>query len=639
MYGPAPQLNPGLRLAQPGLAKREESYRWNNHGQNLYNALTRKDAPEGELALHWVYFVFKVLALIATIFLLVVLFMVSITTVFQDSSDSAVYVTNTFYTTNDKEANVSWQVLTSSNWNNLPRVGVASYAPLSFEHFYECMWVARIGYQACNASYATVATYKTCLDTAFSTQLGQCASGSGTPNFNDPLAWPTANQYSGCVNDKLNNGALWSLNAFRTCVDVNPWPIYEVPQDVTTTFFLGSYSWPLLVIVSTFLFFVFALYTIWPVDWEDATIVEHGKPESSFVRLGMLWSGLAALVAGVVLVIVLIISFRAGDSTWPNNNVNLYPSTQQTNVAMVVSTLAVLFYFLFDASEFQERNVNRSGYHRVRDDERRRDAEDRAKDMDYQHGQNDREGWESRIPVPVSMGLKMPLQGKPQQLGYMFPEQATDYSVNSAEVLGRTYAPVLLKTWSDAYLLDPLFAVGVIGATMQVFTSDVYNVFWALMFYRIAHAGAARAVYYAYMRVHYDTSGSPNGEAIAATKVLALGLHIAAVFALIVPVYIVLDNTRMLSDYSILVSMIIISYLIPEALRVLGHLVLAALPHETGKHKGLYILLVVQFIWTWDLVVRCVFLWILLWGNAGTRGTKPYLISGLQSINTILQLQ
>jgi hypothetical protein len=623
MYGPAPQLNPGLRLAQPGLAKREDANRWSSHGQNLYNSLTRKDGAEGELTVHWLYFIFKVLALIATIFLLVVLLMVTFTTVFQDSTDSAVYVTNTFYTTNDKESNVSWQVLTSSNWNNMPRAGVGAYGTVAFEHFYECMWVARIGYQTCNASAATVATYTTCLQSSFSTQLSSCAT------YGDPLYWPTANQYSGCVNDKLNNGQVWSLNAFRTCVDVNPWPIYEVPQDVTTIFFLGSYSWPLLVIVSTFLFFVFALYTIWPVDWEDATIVEHGKPESSFVRLGMLWSGLAALFAGVILIIVLIISFRAGDSTWPNNNTNLYPSTQQTNVAMVVSTLTVLFYFLFDASEFQERNANRSGYERIQ----------RDKDMDNQHGQNDRDGWEaSRIPIPVSMGLQIPLQAKPHQLGYMFPEQGTDYSVNSAEKLGRTYAPVLLKTWSDAYLLDPLFAVGVIGATMQVFTADVYNIFWCLMFYRIAHAGAARAVYYAYMRVHYDTDSGKSPESIAATKVLALGIHFAGIFALIVPIYIVFDNTRMISDYQIIVSMIILSYFIPEALRVLGHLFLSMQKYEPGKHQGLYILLVVQFIWAWDLVVRCVFIWILLWGNAGTRGTKPYLISGLNSINTILQL-
>lgn len=630
MYGPVPQLNTGLRLAEAGTAKREDKYRWSAHGHNLYNTLTKKDGPEGELAVHWIYFIFKILALAATVFLLVVLLMVSVTTVFQDSTDSAVYVTNTFYTTNDKESNISWQVLTSSPWNTLPRSGYTPYTTVEFEHFYECMWTAQVGWGLCNASSATVASYKTCLDSSYSTQLSACAA------YGAPLNWPTANQYSGCINDKLGNNALWSLNALRTCIDVNPWPIYEVPQDVTSTFFLGAYSWPLLTIVSTALFFVFALYTVWPVDWEDATIVEHGKPGSSFVRLGMLWSGLAALFAAVILVVVLVISFRTG-SLWPNGNVNLYPSTQQTNVAMVVSTLAVLFYFLFDASEFQERNVNRSGYHRVRDDERRRDAEERAKDMDYQHGQNDREGWEaSRIPIPVSMGLKMPLQGKPQQLGYMFPDQGAEYSVNSAEVLGRTYAPVLLKTWSDAYLLDPLFAVGMIGATMQVFTSDVYNIFWCLMFYRIAHAGAARAIYFAYMRVHFENN--VQQELLAATKVLALGLHFAGIFALFVPVYIVMDNTRMINDYTIVVNMIILSYLIPEALRVLGHLILSALPHETGKHRGLYILLVAQFIWTWDLFVRCVFIWILLWGNAGTRGTKPYLLSGVQSINTILQL-
>lgn len=606
-------------------------WRWNSHGQNVYDTLTKKGGPEGQLTLHWIYFILKVLALAATIFLLVVLIMVSVSSIFQDNTDNAVYVTNSFYTTNDKETNLSWQVLTSSPWNTLPRPGVAAYGTVGFEHFYECMWVAQVGWGLCNASSATVASYKTCLDSSYSAQLTSCAA------YGDPLAWPTANQYSGCVNDKLNSGALWSLNALRTCIDVNPWPVYEVPQDVTTTYFLGAYSWPLLVIVSTALFFVFALYTVWPVDWEDATIVEHGKPESSFVRLGMLWSGLAAVFAGAVLLVVLIIAFRTG-SLWPNNNVNLYPSTQQTNVVMVVTTLTVLFYFLFDASEFQERSANKSHYHRISDEEQRREAEDRGKDIHQQHYRDEKEGWDSRIPMPVSMGLKMPLQGKPQQLGYMFPDQSTGYSVNSPEMLGKTYAPVLLKTWSDAYLLDPLFVVGLIGATMQVFTADIYNIFWCLMFYRIAHVGVARAVYYAYMQVHFDTTGPLSGEALAATKVLALGLHLAAVFALFVPVYIVFDTTRMINDYQIVVSVFVVSYFIPEALRFIGHFVLSVMPHEAGKHYGLPILLVVQFIWAWDLIVRCVVLWVVLWGNAGTRGTKPYLVSGVQSINTILQL-
>lgn len=592
-----------------------------DHGKNVYQTLNKKDASQTELALHWIYFILKVLALAATIFLLIVLILVSVSSIFQDNTDNAVYVTNSFYTTNDKEANVSWQVLTSSPWNTLPRPGVAAYGTVGFEHFYECMWVAQVGWGLCNASYATVATYKTCLDSSYSAQLTSCVA------YGDPLTWPTANQYSGCVNDKLGNGALWSLNALRTCIDVNPWPIYEVPQDVTTTYFLGAYSWPLLVIVSTALFLAFALYTVWPVDWEDATFVEKGKPESSYARLGMLWSGLAAVFVLAILVVVLIIAFRTG-SLWPNNNVNLYPSTQQTNVITVVTTLTVLFYFLFDASEFQEQNSNKKHYQRIEDE----------KDMDNQHGQNDREGWDARIPMPVSMGFKLPFQGKEHQLAYMFPQQSTDVWVNSSEILGRTYAPVLLKTWSDAYLLDPLFAVGMIGATMQVFTADIYNIFWCLVFYRIAHVGVARAVYYAYMRVHYDASSSQNGEAIAATKVLALGLHLAGVFALLVPIYIVFDNTRMINDYPIVVSMFIVSYLIPEALRFVSHLLLSVMPHETGKHYGLPILLVVQFIWAWDLLVRCVLLWIVLWGNAGTRGTKPYLLSGVQSINTILQL-
>lgn len=617
------------------------------HGGNVYGNLTRPGVSASQRGLEWTYFIFKVLALVSTIFMFVVLGMVCTTTVFGDNPDSAVYVTNTFYTSNDNEQNISWQVLTSNPWNAMPRPGVATYSTINFEHFYECMWTAQLGYTLCSGSTDTVAKYTICLQTKYATELNACApQGAG-------LYWPTSSQYTQCINAGLGNNTLWSLNAMRTCVRTNAWPLYDVPQDVTTTFFLGAYSWPLLAITSSFLLLVFALYTIWPVDWEDSTLVEQGKTVSSFVRLGMGWSSLSVLVAGFWLVVVLLIAFRTS-STWPNGNVNLYPSTQQTNVVMVVSTLAVIFYFLLDGSEFLDRNKVGHKYYEdekqkilhERDEERkRREAEEegRRKQQAYHDERDmDNQGYQrSMIPTPVSMLFKPVVKpGKPSALGYYFPTPSNGQTnVYSLDEAGKLYMPVLLKTWSDAYLLDPLFIVGLVGGTLQVYTDDIYNVFWCVAFYRIAHAGVARAVHHAYVAIHLTDVDAAYEEALAATKVLALGLHVAGAVAMLGLAMIVLNSSSMLSDYSLVGAYFYLAYLVPEILRLVGHLGLAFFGrHKPGEHYGLYILMLAQFIWTWDLLIRCVYLWVMLWGNSGVRGTKPYLLSGLQSIQTILQL-
>ena len=628
MYGPVPQINTGPRLADGGW--KEHGQKWAsdkktraiNHGQSVYGFLTKSTGED--LMIEWIYFIFKCLASVATVFLLVVLSIASSATVFTDNSDSAVYLTNTFYTSNDIEQNVSWQVLTSQSWNGLARpASGASYAPLPFEHFYECMWVTQLGYGLCNSSAVTasVSTYKVCLDSNYGSQLTTCANTPG----GGALSWPTSNQYSQCINNALGNNALSTLNGFRTCIRENPWPLYEIPQDIATPFFLGSYSWPLFVLTSLFLLFVFGLYTFYPIDWEDVTIVEHGKPASRFVRLGMLWSGLALLVAIFWLIIVLLITFRGTpvSTSWPNNYTNFYPSTHQTNVIMVITTFSVVFYFLFEASEYGDRLEKPKGYQNLPDDNGDGPIGPRRPDGTFRQLSS-----QLQIPGLASMGGNT---APPNPMGYYFPSNAEDkYEVNTVEKAARNEAPVLLKTWTDGYLLDPLFFVGLVGATMQVFTADVYNIFFCLLFYRIAHVGLARVVHFAYV-----SYGMVNVEAMAATKAFGLALHLAGICALVVPFYIIFDTTRMLNEYSLLVNSFVLCIIIPETLRLLGHLYLAI---ASPTKSALYVLTVAQFIWCWDLVVRCFILWYLLlpYGFAGARGTKSYLLSGMQSISLIL---
>ena len=226
-------------------------------------------------------------------------------------------------------------------------------------------------------------------------------------------------------------------------------------------------------------------------------------------------------------------------------------------------------------------------------------------------------------------------------MGYYFPNAGERYEVHTLKDSGEFYSPVLLKTWADAYLVDPLFAVGVLGATQQVSTADVYNIFFGLLFYRIAHVGIARTIYFAYIEQHKVVSASQTfPEALAATKVLGLALNVAAAFALLVPLLTVFDSGHMLVEYPLLTNTFVLCYVVPELIRFIGHVILSVTPHEMGKHKGIYILMGAQFIWCWDVLVRCFVLWFLLlsYGYTGSRGTKSYLLNGNQAIMSVMGL-
>lgn len=593
------------------------------------------------MQMHWIYFLSKLLASLTTIFLFVVIFAISGSVLFWDSPELSVFVTNTFYTSNDNEHNLSWPVLTQTSWNGLPRNPATFYNDIKFEYYYECLWVSQIGWNLCNGSSATVATYQQCLNTNYATQLSTCTSTSSSSN------WPTANVYANCVNNGLG-GARWNLNAFKSCIRTELWPLYEVPQDVDSINFLGSFSWPLIMLTGAFLFGVFAMYTIYPVDWEDTTIIEHGKPKSVYTRLGVAWTVLPIMLLIFWFIVVTLVAFRASP-TWPNQNTHLYPSTQQTNVVIVTATLAVLFYFFLEASEFYEKYM-------------------------FEHGAEHEKSKASADVVIVKSDIPYPVKMAPQgsniftfpppnqqrgRLGYYFPGIGQTLSVSSLRDAGEIYTPVLLNTWADAYLVDPLFFVGALGATMQLTTASVYNVFWCLVYYRLAHVGVARLIYHSYVRipggdedinaakesnaVKETTAGQiPENvqaaqESLAATRVLALSMHVAGALALVVVFYILFDSSKILSEFPTTQNLFIIGLLVPEAIRLAGHLTLAVMQVHRVKGYGKYILMFAQLLWTWDLVIRVIFLWVYFWGSDTGRGTKPFLFDRFASINTMMQ--
>lgn len=573
----------------------------------------------------WTYFITKILASIASIFLLVQVIIICGSVLFWDSSELGVFVTNTFYTSNDREQNISWQVLTSPAWSGIGRGSnpQINYDSVLSEHKYECMWVSQQGWEKCKAQNANFVTYKACLDAQYASDISACSA------FKADTMWPSLNQYSNCINSRLSANARWNLNAFETCLHNDLWPLYEIPQDVDSAFFLGAFSWPLLVLTSAFLMSIFAVYTFYPMDFEDATIIERGKPASGFARMGLTWTVLPVLLNVGWLFVILLIAFRA-QSVWPDTNTNLYPSTQQTNVITVTATVAVLTYFLLELSEFQDKRSNEKGSTKIGPSDEQRLLPENNEER------------QMRLPVPASMesghaGLSTKMFTVPRGgLGYYFPNPGGQQDVDSIQKAKELYAPVLLNTWADAYLLHPLFFVGVLGATFQVFTADVYNIFWCLLFNRIAHTGIARAVYYCYISP-YSAGESPEAQdSFSATKTLAFALHLAAVCALIVVLYIVFNNSRMFVEYQVITSLFVTSYIIPEGLRVLGHAWMVFTNHQTARGRGIYVLLGLQFIWAWDLIITIVYLWLVFWGSSSNRGTKPFLLSNNSSLAMML---
>lgn len=392
------------------------------------------------------------------------------------------------------------------------------------------------------------------------------------------------------------------------------------------------------------------------MDFEDTTLIELGKTRSGFSRLGYVWLGLPAAMMAVWMGITLAIAFRP--STWPNANVNYYPSTHQTNVVVVTASMVAFFYFVLEACEFIDRKFN--GYEQASEKmpepaaqvvhlEPARD--DHAEWETHGGAYDEREGWankkmgKNRLPGPMRM--QRAVKGG---LGYLFPIVPHMWAIDSIQSAAEAYVPVLTQTWSDAYLADPLFMLGAVGATLQLTTADAYNIFWCLMYHRIAHAGVARLVYHSYVKspvADAETNAArPTGlvgheggaayEALAATRVFALNLHISGVFALLVFVYIMCDTSRVFPEYGILYGLWVAGLMVPECIRFCGHVYLALTRSDEAHKKGTYILIFTQFLWLWDLVVRMIVMILIFWGDQGQKGSKPFLTNRLYSLNQML---
>ena len=615
--------------------RRDTNKNWQDrltrHSKNVGKTL--EDGDAWMLAFHWFYFILKLLTAILTIYLTCEFFVIVAQVMFTDTSDLSVFVTNTFQATFDYTNNATWPIAVTPDWTGVAFAPsqTGGYGSLQQNvRLYTCMWVAQVGGAPCSASLGSVPQYQTCLQSSSplygssspNTLITNCQNqGSLSPS--DTAYWPTTTTLVSCIANSFNL-TRWQSNSFKSCLQHDLPPLYEVAQDVDTPTFLGAFSWPLILLTGVAVQLAFAWYTFYPIDFEDVSRIELGKPRSSFSRMGAAWLAIPGVISLLWFIFVLLIAFRAG-STWPNPNNNLYPSTQQTNVVITTTALALLFYFLLEFCEVYDKRLLRL------------------------EPATDENG-----PVKGSkrMGLPQTIQmSAGRHLGYYFPVTQDIWNQMGLDRAAEMYVPVLAQTWADAYLSDALIFVGAIGATMHGSTVDIYNIFWSLLYYRIAHMGIARLVYHSYVRsptetedesAVKDSSGGMSYIAVATTRAFAFSLHIAAVMSLAIVLYIIFDSGRMYSDYSLLQNFVICGLLVPEILRFLGHLLLVTMHSDNAGDKGAYILVFTQFVWFWDLLVRTLFVGLIFWGmnlavgENGTRGTKPYLLDRFYSLNTML---
>jgi len=133
----------------------------------------------------------------------------------------------------------------------------------------------------------------------------------------------------------------------------------EVPQDVDSSYFSGSFSWPLLMLTGFFMFMAFALRRFIQ-DYEETAIIEYGKVKGkhAYSRLHGLdslpvlgWSGLVYREPDDR------VSSRVGVARTTTTG----SSSQSTNIVAVMVSFAATRYFLLELTEILRPARKRRG--------------------------------------------------------------------------------------------------------------------------------------------------------------------------------------------------------------------------------------------------------------------------------------
>ena len=547
-----------------------------------------------------------------------------------------IYITNTFFSTT-KTGGLSggWPVATQRvNFDEVVQYPTDKDS-FAFSHYFECMWTAKMADNLCDNS--TVVTYSACLkDTAAtSSALTACNTLSGSQS----QSWPSAEDYLHCLFGFPVMGNSVSVrasqNVFRSCLAKTMWPFFEVQQGVDTPLFLGSFNWIILLAVGLVFMTSFAVYTASPVE---EGMVKLGEP-TYYMRLGSMWVTVSTAWNAVFLVLFFVVAVRDGSVFDANGGL---PTTVSTSVISIFVLTVSVFYFGSLLMEARDFKFGAHIYHYVTTRGLKRHGHI-LRDVDGADGRADEE---DVSPEESQVTFK---------LGSLMPRPALEVYTISPEDVAQFYTPPLLPAWADGYFADACIFLGMAGATGHVTTDQAWNIFFIVMLYRLLNMLIARYMYQCFMNnlslpnavnetyhnivthphqamndrqgknSQSDGASDSDGEAPHLNiQVMALSTQFAAILLFAALCSIVFNADSPLSDVPLFRLFFIFCFMIPEALRILVHVVCQLRkPHPNQVPWRL--LNFFFFIWTYDLAFRVIFIMVVIWNVSKEHGSRTYL--------------
>ena len=552
---------------------------------------------------------------------------------------SMVYIVTTFLSTRRIETNMGWPVATERALSDAVQTpfNVANAGrdrAYRFGHYLECMYTARMADRACSPSLS-YNDYAFCLTntSAVLAGLDQCAS---FPTVGVYSHWPTPEEYLGCLwnNPLLQNSESRraSQNVFRACIDKSLWPFFEVPQGMDTPVFMGSYNWGLLLLAG---FVVMTSFGVYQVSFKEEGMVHEGET-GIFMRLGLLWSGIALVWNIAFFAVFLAVAFRGSGEFQRNGGLPTTAST--TFVTFLVSGAAVL-YFLNIVMQparhaygfIAQWTGDGMGAYKV--------VPGIGKRVGSDH-ENQRLMLSGTLPGIAPDGTK-----------------SQDFELGKEEV-AKYYTPPLLAVWADSYFADFCIVMGIAGATGQLSTDQAWYLATFTFVYRVLNMIISRCLSDAFMnniRLDNDVNAAKNkivsrpsmffkgrqhfGNSWAnragkdksvvpyhlTIRVIGLSTQLAALYLYIGLLYLVFNQNSALNDYAVFRIYFVLSFACPEALRLLLHLFYQVFSQQGEEGVPWMLYNSAMFIWIWDFVVRLIYVCVVIVGNSNDPGTLDYL--------------
>lgn len=550
---------------------------------------------------------------------------------------SMIFIATTFLSTRRIETNMGWPVATERALSEAVQtpfnvLDAGKDRAYRFGHYLECMLTARMADKTCSPSLS-YRDYAFCMtnNSAVVAGLDQCAS---FPTVGVYSHWPTPEEYLGCLwnNPLLQNSESRraSQNVFRACIDKTLWPFFEVPQGIDTPIFMGSFNWGLILLAG---FVVMTSFGVYQMSMQEQGTVKDGET-GIFMRLGLVWSGIALLWNIAFFAVFLAVAFR-GSGEFQNNGG--LPTTSSTTFVTFLVLGAAVFYFV---------NVVVKPVHSAYKAQSTGDGMGIAKIVPCVKGPAFPDHENQRLLLTGTLPAIDPATGV----------KSVDYEL-TPEHVAKYYTPPLLAVWSDSYFADFCIVMGIAGATGQLSTDQAWYLASFTFVYRILNMIISRCMSDAFMnnirlddvvnkakndivsrpsmffagRAHAgkgwatrekDRSGTPYHLTI---RVIGLSTQLAALYLYIGLLFLVFNPNSALNDFAVFRGFFVLCFAVPEALRLLLHLFYQVFFHGTDEGVPWMLYNSAMFIWIWDFVFRLVYVSVVVLERNNNPGTLDFL--------------